>query len=157
MRETSLPSPGVATTVGFELRRKAAMSISQAEIVARKTPGGKTKAAAALQDFFTACATAMNSIVDKVAPTVSTRVRTNATTATITFSEPLTQAVVPALSSITIGARVLSAVTVNVSGQLVVTGTAITAGDTFTYTQPAVNRLQDKAGNLVASFTGALA
>jgi hypothetical protein len=61
------------------------------------------------------------------------------------------------LSTITIGARVLSAVTVNGSGQLVVTGTAITAGDVITYTKPATNYLRDPAGNALATFTGALA
>jgi hypothetical protein len=64
---------------------------------------------------------------------------------------------VPALASITIGARVLSAVTINSAGQLVVTGVAITAADTFTYTKPAQNALRDPAGNEVATFTGALA
>jgi hypothetical protein len=157
MRETTLPSPGVATTIGFELRRKAAMAISQAEVVARRTTGGKTRAASQLSTFFTACASALTSIADITVPTVSTRVRTNATTATITFSEPLDQTVVPALSTITIGARVLSAVTVNGSGQLVVTGTAITAGDVITYTKPATNYLRDPAGNALATFTGALA
>jgi len=156
MRETTLPTPG-PLTAGHELRRKAAMAISQVEIVARRTAGGKTRAASTLATFFTACASALSAISDLVVPTVSTRVRTNSTTATITFSEPLDQTVVPALASITIGARVLSGVTVNGSGQLVVTGVAITAADTFTYTKPATNWLRDPAGNAVATFTGALA
>lgn len=156
MRYTTLPSPGVITR-GHELRSQAAQAISQVEIVAKRTTGGKTRAAATLSTFFTACATALNSYTDLTVPTVSTRVRTNATTATITFSEPLDQTVVPALATITIGARVLSGVTVNGSGQLVVTGTAITAADVITYTKPSTNFLRDRAGNALATFTGALA
>lgn len=156
MRIETLASPGILSN-GFTLRREAAKAISAIEITARATPGGKTKGAAALSAFFSDCVTKMAALVDIVAPTVSTRTRTNATTATVVFSEPLSQGVVPALSSITIGARVLSAVTVDGSGNLVVTGVAITAADVITYTQPAVNRLQDAAGNYVATFTGALA
>lgn len=156
MRVETLLSPGPSSN-GYRIRVEAAKAISAVEITARATPGGKTKAAALLSAFFTDCASKLSALVDIVAPTVSTRTRTNSTTATVVFSEPLSTLVVPALSSITIGARVLSAVTVNVSGELVVTGVAITAGDVITYTQPAANRLQDKAGNDVATFTGALA
>lgn len=155
MRTETLLSPG-ALPNGYELRSKAAQSISSCEIVARKTPGGKTKQASQLAAFFTDCASKLSSIVDATAPTVSTRVRTNSTTATITFSEPLDTSVVPALGTVTIGARVLSAVTV-VGSTLVITGVAITAGDVVTYTAPATNYLRDRAGNKVATFTGALA
>lgn len=156
MKNTGLPYPGQLSN-GIKLRYEAAKAITGVEVTASRTPGGKTIAAQTLQTFFTACATALNALVDAVAPTVSTRTRTNSTTATVVFNEPLDQSVVPALSSITIGARVLSGVTVNGSGQLVVTGVAITAGDVITYTRPAVNGLRDRAGNQVANFTGALA
>ena len=155
MRTETLLSPG-ALPNGYELRSKAAQSISSCEIVARKTPGGKTKQAAQLGAFFSDCASKLTAISDVTAPTVSTRVRTNSTTATITFSEPLDTSVVPALGTVTIGARVLSAVAV-VGSTLVVTGVAITAADVVTYTAPSTNYLRDRAGNKVATFTGALA
>lgn len=156
MHIKNLPSPGLYSN-GIKLRVEAAKSISAAEIAAARAAGGRSSTATHLRRFFTACATALDAVSDVTAPTVSTRVRTNSTTATITFSEPLDQGVVPALASITIGARVLSAVDVDSAGRLVVTGAAITAADTFTYTQPAQNALRDPAGNLVATFTGALA
>ena len=156
MKNTGLPYPG-ALSNGIKLRYEAAKAITGVECTAGKTPGGKTQAAGALRTFFTACATALDDLHDTAVPTVSTRTRTNSTTATVVFSEPLDQSVVPALASITIGARVLSAVAVNSSGHLVVTGVDITGGDTITYTKPAVNALRDRAGNQVATFTGALA
>lgn len=156
MRITDLPSPGMGTNA-IPLRNVAAQAISQIEVIAGKTPGGKLIRAKTLSDFFTACASALSTLYDVTVPTVSTRVRTSSTVATITFSEAMDQGVVPALDTITIGARVLSAVTVNSLGKLVVTGVAITAGDTFTYTKPSTNALRDPAGNQVASFTGVLA
>lgn len=156
MRSDQLPSPG-ALPNGFALRQATARAVSGVQIVAGKTPGGKTRAGAQLKAFFDAASAFVATFADLVVPTVSTRVRTSATVATITFSEPLDQTVVPPLSSITIGARVLSAVTVNGSGQLVITGTAITAADVITYTAPAASYLRDRAGNKLANFTGALA
>jgi hypothetical protein len=156
MHIKNLPSPGLYSN-GIKLRVEAAKAISAAEIAGSKSPGGRTSTATNLRRFFIACGAALDTVADVTAPTVATRVRTSATRATITFSEPLDQKVVPALASVAIGARVLSAVTVNSAGQLVVTGVAITAGDTITYTQPAQNALRDPAGNLVANFTGALA
>lgn len=156
MRADQLPSPGVSAN-GYRIRQEAMNAINRVQMVAAHTPGGKTQAGAQLQAFFTAAAAFVATFADVVLPTVSTRVRTSATVATVTFSEPLDQTVVPALGTITIGARVLSAVTVNGSGQLVVTGAAITAGDVITYTAPATSYLRDRAGNKLATFTGALA
>lgn len=156
MHIKNLPSPGLYSN-GIKLRVEAAKAISAAEIAASKTAGGRSSTASLLRTFFNACGTALDAVADVTAPTVVTRARTNATTATITFSEPLDQKVVPALSSVTVGARVLSALAVDSAGRLVVTGVAITAADTFTYTQPAQNALRDPANNLVATFSGALA
>jgi hypothetical protein len=39
------------------------------------------------------------------------------------------------------------------AGNLMLTGTGFAAGDSITYTQPAVNALRDRAGNLVATST----
>lgn len=156
MHIKNLPSPGLYSN-GIKLRVEAAKSISAAEVAAARAAGGRSSTATHLRTFFTACAASLDSLADVTAPTVATRVRTNSTTATITFTEPLSQKVVPALSTVTIGARVLSGLTVNAAGQLVITGVAITAGDTITYTVPAQNALRDPAHNLVAGFTGVLA
>lgn len=156
MHIKNLPSPGLYSN-GIKLRVEAAKSISASEIAAARSTGGRTSTATALRVFFQACAASLDNLADVTAPTVVSRVRTSATRATVTFSEPLNQAVVPALSSVTIGARVLSGLSVNAAGQLVITGAAITAGDTITYTAPAQNALRDPANNLVATFSGVLA
>lgn len=159
MRDTSLTSPGILSN-GFLLRREAAKAISTVEIASRATAGGKTKGAAQLSAFFASCVTALSTLVEVVLPTVSTRVRTNSTTATITFNEALDPSTSVPVSAFTIGARVLSAVVVTGS-TVVITGVAITAGDTVTYTPPAAPNahlgVKDLAGNLAATFTGVLA
>lgn len=156
MRETTLPSPG-ALPEGFELRRKAAWAISRCEIVARRSAGGKTQAAGTLAAFFTACASALSSISDLVAPTVSTRVRTGANTLTVTFNETLDTSVVPAKSCFVFTpARTVTAVAV-VGTTVVVTATGVIATDSVAYTAPATNFLRDRAGNEVASFSGVIA
>ena len=156
MRVETLPSPG-QLSMGIRLRTVAAQAISGVEITAGRTPGGKTGAASELASFFTACASALSSLSDVAAPTVSTRVRNSATQSTITFNEPLSTSVVPAASAFTIsGGSTVTGVAV-VGSTIVLTGTGHTAGQTVTYTQPAVNAARDPAGNLVASFSGALA
>lgn len=156
MRDTTLVSPGVLSN-GFLLRREAAKAISTIEIQAARTAGGKTAAAARLSAFFADCVTKLAGMVDAVAETVSTRVRTSSTVATITFTGALTESAAVPLSAFTIGARVLSSVVVTGS-TIVITGVAITAGDIVTYTPPGgANDARDAAGNLLATFTGALA
>ena len=155
MRESTLPSPGILS-MSHNLRRMAARAISAIEISARYYPSTISPEAQKLEDFFTAAAAALAALADVTAPTVTTRVRTSATVATITFNEALDTSVVPALASITIGARTLSQVQV-IGSTLVVTGVGITAGDTFTYTKPATAALRDPAGNQVATFSGVLA
>lgn len=156
MRYTTLPSPGIITR-GHELRNQAAQAISQVEIVAKRTAGGKTRAAASLSAFFTACATALNSYTDLTLPTVSTRVRTAVNTLTVTFSEALETTVTPALSSFVFTpARTVTAISV-VGSTVVVTATGVIATDSVTYTRPATNGIRDKAGNQAATFTGVIA
>lgn len=156
MRYTTLPSPGVITR-GHELRSQAAQAISQVEIVAKRTPGGKTRAAGTLSAFFTACAAALTSLADLVAPTVSTRVRTAVNTLTVTFSEALDTSVIPANSAFVFTpARTVTAVAV-VGSTIVVTATGVIATDSVTYTKPATNYARDRAGNAIATFTGVIA
>ena len=155
MRQETLPSPGLLSN-GIRLRIEAAKAISSVEITAGRTPGGKTSAAAGLQAFFTACASALSALADVTAPTVSTRVRNSATQATITFSEALAESVVPAAAAFTLSAGTVTAVAVS-GTTVVLTGTSIGSGATVTYTAPATNFLRDRAGNAVASFSGALA
>lgn len=156
MRDTSLPSPGQLSQ-SMNLRRAAAAAISSVEIVAGRTPGGKVSTAKPLSDFFTACATALSGFVDETAPTVSTRVRNSATQSTITFGEALDTSVVPAAAAFAIsGGSTVTGVAV-VGSTVVLTGTGHTAGQTVTYTKPSTNALRDRAGNQVATFSGALA
>jgi hypothetical protein len=156
MRLETLPAPGLLSN-GIRLRIEAAKAISTVEVVAGRTPGGKVSSAGTLRTFFTACASALDSLVDATAPTVSSRVRNSATQATITFSEPLSPSVVPAPAAFTIGGGA-TVTAVAVSGSTVVlTGTGINAGATVTYTRPATNFLRDLVGNPVATFSGVLA
>lgn len=156
MRDIGLPSPGQLTN-SLNLRRAAAAAISSVEVVAGRTPGGKVSTAAPLAAFFTACANALSAFSDAAAPTVSSRVRNSATQSTITFNEPLDTSVVPAAAAFAIsGGSTVTGVAV-VGSTIVLTGTGHTAGQTVTYTQPSTNAARDPVGNLVASFSGALA
>jgi hypothetical protein len=161
MRDTNLVSPGVLSN-GFQLRREAAKAISTVEILASKTPGGKTAQAARLSAFFTSCLSALAGFVDTVAETVSSRVRTAANTATVTFtgaldpstSVPLTAFVVQATG----GGAIRPTTAVVVTGStIVVTATGAIATDVITYTAPATLYVRDAAQNKIANFTGALA
>lgn len=167
MRDTSIVSPGILSN-GFLIRREAAKAISTIEIQCARTAGGKTPAAARLKAFFDDCSSKLATFVEVVLPTVTTRVRTSATVATVTFSEAMTPSgSVPLASVVFTPARVISAI--NVTGStMVVTGVGITVGDTITYTPPATfysagnpvpqsNGARDLAGNLAATFTGVLA
>lgn len=156
MRHTTLPSPG-AFVKGHEIRMQAAQCISQAEIVASRTPGGKTRGAATLKAFFDACSAALTAKADNVAPTVSTRVRTAVNTLTVTFSDVVEPSVVPALSSFVFApTRTVTAIAVSGS-TVVVTATGVIATDSVTYTAPATNYLRDRPGNAIATFTGVIA
>lgn len=150
MRESTLPSPGVISS-GWQLRREAAKAISFVEIVAARTPGGKTRAAGALSTFFTACATALSGLVDVTAPGFTDATVDSSTTITLEFDEDMDTSVTPAAAAFAVdNAGTVSSVAW-VSGNLVLTGTGYTSGDEVTYTKPATNFIRDVAGNAMAS------
>lgn len=156
MRVTSLPSPGNYSN-SQDLRTDAAKAISHVEIVAAKTAGGKTTSATTLRAFFSACATALDSIYDSTAPTVSTRVATDTDEVTVTFTEALDAGVVPGIADFAFTpTREVTDVAV-VGSTVVVTATGAIATDTIAYVKPTVNALRDPAGNQVASFSGVVA
>lgn len=159
MRVETLLSPGLLSN-GYVLRREAAKAISAVEIVAGRTPGGKTKTAASLGAFFTDCASKVASLADVTAPTVVSAVVSGdpgEEVVTITFSEALDTTVVPAKTDFVFTpARVVSSVTVSGLTVVVAAEDAV-ATDSLTYTKPAVNALRDRAGNQVATFTEVVA
>jgi hypothetical protein len=159
MRESTLPSPGVIS-MGHKLRREAASAISFIEIVAARTPGGKTRAAASLATFFTACATALDDLKDATAPTMAAidpAVATSATQINLTFAEAMDTSVTPAAAAFSVNNGGTVTTVAWVSGVLRLTGTGYAAADVVTYTKPATNFLRDLAGNAVASGTKAVA
>jgi hypothetical protein len=166
MRDTSIVSPGILSN-GFLLRREAAKAISAVEIATSRTASGKTVGAAKLAAFFTDCASKLSTMYELVASVVTTRVATSSVLATITFDVALEPSTSVPLSAFTIDARVLTAVEV-VGSTVLITGVDITAADTVTYTPPATytsagnptpqsDGIRDINGNLVETFTGALA
>lgn len=62
MREDNLPSPNIGSR-GFHLRRVAAQSISQLQVVAPNYANGKHPQAATLKAFFLACAAACDPMI----------------------------------------------------------------------------------------------
>jgi len=157
MKQSNLLTPGMIGNAGI-LRSAVATAISTAEIVSRKTPSGKSAAARKLRDFLTDAAARLNTYVDSTVPTVLSRVRSNATTVTLTFSEVLAagDANTPTPAAFTVTGGTITGV--RVSGSTVVlTGTGFDVGDTVAYTAPAKGKLKDLGGNDVANFSGALA
>lgn len=155
MRETTLLSPGLLSN-GFLVRREVAKAISAIEIAARRTPGGKTQAAAKLSAFLTDAASKLTAMIDAVVPTVSSRVATSATVVTLTFSEAMDQTVVPALTAFASAGNTITAAAWTSSTTLQVTGTGFASGEAFGYTKPAVSYLRDLAGNAVATTSANL-
>jgi hypothetical protein len=169
MRDTSIVSPGILSN-GFLIRREAAKAISTIEIQCSRTPGGKTPSAAKLKAFFDDCSAKLVAFVELVLPTVTTRVRTSATLATITMSEALTptNGSLPVSAFVFTPARTVTNVQTTGSTILITVAAGLTVGDSLTYTPPAgtvsagnpvlqVNGVKDVAGNLAATFTGVLA
>lgn len=152
MRETTLLSPGQLSQ-GHNLRRVAAAAISSCEIVAGRTAGGKTRAAAQLQAFFTDAASKLAGIADAVSPTMAGATATvnSATQITVVFAETMDTSVTPAITAFTVNNGGTVSAVAWVSGNLRITGTGYAAGDTLAYVQPGTNGLRDLAGNLVAS------
>lgn len=157
MRIENLPSPGLLSN-GIRLRTEAAKAISAVEIVAGRTPGGKTQAAKQLYDFFAAGVTALTNLFDVTAATMAgaTGVAASATKITLDFvGTDMDESIVPAAAAFAVNnGGVVSSVawgTAGDAGKLVLTGTGFAAADVVTYTQPTTNALRDYAGNLVAS------
>ncbi len=161
MRIENLPSPGLLSNA-IDLRSAAARAISNVEITAGRN-GGISSNANRLHAFFTACATAVASLRDLVAPTVATRVAAaGQKTLTITFSEGLDPTQRPALTAFTIGgAPAQTLVSLDISGnRLTLVGTQnwVPGTHTVAYTVPsgaAALPLRDPAGNDVAAWTAA--
>lgn len=153
MRIESLPSPGLLSN-SIDLRSAAARAISNIEITAGRS-GGTTSNANVLHNFFTACATAVASLRDLVAPTVTARNQVTGTNVIrLTTSEGLDPTVIPALTSfVTSPARTITAIEVQ-GNQLLVTytGASLANGNTIAYTAPGSNALRDPAGNQLATF-----
>lgn len=90
--------------------------------------------------------TALSAAVQNVSPT----------TLTITASETLDAAYVPAASAFTVAGHTVSAVAV-AGSSITLTVSAFVGGEaarTVAYTQPGTNNIRDSAGNLLANFTG---
>jgi len=161
MKASTLPSPGSYSN-SQRLRHESSTAISYVEIAASKTASGKSTSATQLRTFFTACATALDSIYDSTAPTVSSARVQNATPnkVEITFTEALDTSVVPTPGQL---AFVLSPVKTITAIEIAGTKVTITVSEPFVngnvidvdYTVPATNAVRDPAGNQVASFVSA--
>lgn len=159
MRDTTLPSPGPAASMGHNLRRLSANAISQVEIVAGKTLGGKTAAAAQLQAFFTACAAALAAYVDTTAPTWAgaTATAASATQINIVFAENMDITVKPLPAAFAITGDTITAVDWINATTLRLTGTGFAAAETLNYTKPTdLTYIRDRAGNALATGTKVL-
>lgn len=157
MRIETLLSPGVLS-MGYRLRTEAAKAISSVEIFAGRN-GGVSQSATVLHAFFTDCASKIAGLRDTTAPTVSARNQAvGANVVVLTTSEPLDPRILPDLTSfVTAPARTITGVEI-VGNKVNVTysGASLANGNTIAYTQPSgANKLQDPAGNLLASFTAA--
>lgn len=154
MRVETLPTPGMLS-MGIRLRTEASKAISSVEIFAGRN-GGTSGAATQLHAFFTACATAIASLRDLVAPTVASRTQpTGVNLVTITTSEPLDPRIIPPTTSfVTAPVRTITSVVIDgLKVQVAYDGAALANGNTIAYTQPGgLNKLQDAGGNLLASF-----
>lgn len=158
MRITGLPSPGLMTD-GIKLRTVASKAISQAEVTAKHTPGGKTRSAKTLSDFFSACVTALAGIYDVTVVAFSgttSATASSATTIKVVFAEAMDTTVVPAAAAFAISGDTVTAVawgTAGDVGKLILTGTGFASGESLVYTKPATNALRDLAGNQMATGT----
>ena len=159
MRIDTLLSPGQLTN-SHVLRLEACKAISQIETQSGYTGGALVKANA-LQAFFQDCADQLNSYVDTDTPDVTTRVRTAANTAVITFDKDLDPSTsVPLTSVVFTPSRTVTAIVV-ADDTMTITATGVIVGDTITYTPPtgtdADKGVKDTVGNLAETFTGLLA
>lgn len=155
MRVETLPTPGMLS-MGIRLRTEASKAISSVEIFAGRN-GGTSGAATQLHAFFTACATAIASLRDLVAPTVVSRTGTTGVNrVVITTSEALDPRIIPPLTAfVTSPVRTITDISIDgLKINVDYDGVALVNANTIAYTQPGTaNKLQDLGGNLLASFT----
>lgn len=160
MRVETLPSPGLLSN-GIRLRIEAAKAISAVEINAGiPANAGISSTADPLHQFFTQCATAINSFRDVTAPTITARSATASATNKIvlTYSQGLdkTHVPVPADFAVTVQARTVTKVEIDGPFVILTLNTPLAAGAvSVAYTQNASAdlRLQDESRNQAASFT----
>jgi stage V sporulation protein SpoVS len=155
MRIENLPSPGILSS-SLRLRTEATKAINAVEIVAGRTPGGKTIAAGTLATFFTACASAIAALSDVAVvgfASVTSATAASATQLNIVFPESMDQTVVPAPTAFAISGDTITAVAWVNATTLRLTGTGFASGESLVYTKPATNALRDRAGNQTASGT----
>jgi hypothetical protein len=155
MKINDLLSPGLLSN-GIKLRVEASKAISSVQIMAMRTPGGRSQTAKGLSDFFADCVTKVAGLFEVVLPTIVSRTATLATQVNIVFSEPMDQTVVPALTAFTSAGNTITLAAWTSSTNLRITGTGFAAAENFTYTQPAVSYLRDLAGNAVATSSANL-
>lgn len=157
MRIETLLSPGLLSN-GWRLRTEACKAISSVEITAGRTPGGKTRSAKDLYDFFTDCASALSALYDVTVPTWAgaTATATSATQINIVFAEAMDQTVTPDASAFAITGDTITAVAWTSSTNLRLTGTGFAAAESLAYTKPATSYVRDLAGNALATGTKTL-
>lgn len=160
MRVETLLSPGLLSN-GIRLRIEAAKAISAVEINAGiPANGGISKTADPLYDFFTDCASKINSLRDVTVPTISARSATNSNKSLIilTYSEGLDPEFVPlpADFAVTVQARTVTNVAIDGPFVFLTLNAPLVAGAvSVAYTQnvDVTKRLQDDSDNYAASFT----
>jgi hypothetical protein len=160
MRVDTLPSPGLLSN-GIRLRIEAAKAISAVEINAGiPVNAGKSSTAKGLDDFLTACRSAIATFIETVAPVIAARSATPANTSLIvlTYGEGLDASHVPPPSAFAVTGQVRTVTNVAIDGPFVFLrlNTPLVAGAvSVAYTQPgSVDlRLQDISGNQAVSFT----
>lgn len=155
MQNDFLPSPGFIPS-GHRLRQEMVKAINYVETVA-SLKGGTTEQAVTLTAFLTACASAIASLRDLVAPVYASSLISNTarTRLHLTLSEPLDPGFVPAVGSfVSNPARTFSSVEI-VGSTVILTATAayVAGATTIAYTAPGSNQLRDLSGNLVANIT----
>ena len=161
MRVETLPSPGLLSN-GIRIRIEAAKAISAVEINAGiPANGGKSSTAAALSQFFTACAGALASFLETVLPTVAARsiAPSAPKRLTLTMSEGMDPKFVPAATVFAVAGQALTISKVTIDGPFVhldmTTAFVASPAVTVAYTQNGTNNLRDLSGNLLANFTAA--
>jgi hypothetical protein len=157
MRITDLPSPGRVAR-GIRMRTDLVQAISSIQIASKSSAGAKVAAAKDLTTCLNAAVSALSGYIDAVVPTVATRstVAGNAKQVKVTFSEGLRPDVVPSASAFTFSpAKTITGLQIDGKVLTITVSADVTTGATLAYAQPAVNRLQDPSGNVVATWTAA--